>query len=222
MTPISHVVGPCLHLCTIMNYNLKHHLLHVNTSIMEGSTHDAFENASMDITPDLETPARRVYENPNYINYILHPSKPAPHSAPQTPQAMRPTPYPHLPNSYVWPPYSQPCFETPIMSSERGSQQTKDTGEKRAWRTVQDKLEEVLSLLNSYSWTLGDLLWNMFAMQDKKGREFQPSLRHYQVVTKFLTGETSISVSKILELWMKSPYGGGESFLRARRSNMKP
>jgi hypothetical protein len=82
MTPISHVVGPCLHLCTIMNYNLKHHLLHVNTSIMEGSTHDAFENASMDITPDLETPARRVYENPNYINYILHPSKPAPHSAP--------------------------------------------------------------------------------------------------------------------------------------------
>jgi len=38
-------------------------------------------------------------------------------------------------------------------------------------------------------------------------QEFKPSIRHYQIVTKFLTGETNISVSKILELWMKSPYG---------------
>ena len=64
-----------------------------------------------------------------------------------------------------------------------------------------------VALFNSYSWTLGDSLWYIFALQDKNGRKFEPSLRHYQIVAKFLTGETNILVSKILELWIKSPYG---------------
>ena len=44
-------------------------------------------------------------------------------------------------------------------------------------------------------------------MKDAKGNLFNPSPGHYQMVSKFLTGETSVPASQILEAWLKSPYG---------------
>ena len=146
-----------------------------------------------------ETPAHRAPENPDHI----FPSTPYPAamganwiaSQPVTPETPQPSPY--YPYVYAWPgpAYIQPSFKIPT-SSERAPESDgertnkeleKDTMDKRAWRTGQEKLEEVFALFNSYSWTLGDLLWYIFAMQDKNGRKFKPSSRHYQIVSRLLS-----------------------------------
>jgi hypothetical protein len=120
---------------------------------------------------------------------------------PQTPtQNINATAYYPIP---LYSPPNSPWIGSPLTRSPQVNAEKR--GEKRQWRTVQAKVE-VLNLLYSFSWTLGDLLWYLFAMRDMKGKEFEPSSRHFQVVSKFLTGETKVSVIKILELWIKSPY----------------
>ena len=69
------------------------------------------------------------------------------------------------------PAYFQLSFKTPserVPESDGGrTKNEKNTVEKRAWKIVQEKVEEdqeVLDFFNSYSWTLGDLLWYIFAI----------------------------------------------------------
>ena len=73
--------------------------------------------------------------------------------------------------------------------------------------TVNEKVNKVLDLLKSFKWSIGDFLHYTFAMQDSKNKSFIPTNTHYQMVSKFLTGETNIRVAHILDLWMKSTYG---------------
>ena len=81
------------------------------------------------------------------------------------------------------------------------------TGSKRTWRSIKDKVDEILGLLNDWRWSIGVLLYYIFAMKDTKGNQFEPTARHTQMVSKFLTGEAQMGVSQILDLWLKSPYG---------------
>lgn len=78
---------------------------------------------------------------------------------------------------------------------------------KRTWQSIKDKVDEILGLLRDWQWSIGMLLYYIFAMKDMKGNQFEPTARHTQMVSKFLTGETQVGVSKILDLWLKSPYG---------------
>lgn len=73
--------------------------------------------------------------------------------------------------------------------------------------TVNEKVNKVLNLLKSIKWSIGDFLHYTFAMQDSTKKSFIPTNTHYQMVSKFLTGETNIRVAHILDLWMKSTYG---------------
>ena len=88
-----------------------------------------------------------------------------------------------------------------------GNQRLGDTDSRRPWRPIKDKVDEILGLLKDWQWSIGNLLYYIFAMRDVKGNNFEPTTRHIQMVSKFLTGETQVGVSHILDLWLKSPYG---------------
>jgi hypothetical protein len=78
---------------------------------------------------------------------------------------------------------------------------------KRKWRTVEEKLGILLDLLKEFTWTIGDLLLHLFVMESRNGKPIIPSQRHLQMVTKFLTGETLVGVSRILKAWLESSAG---------------
>jgi hypothetical protein len=68
-------------------------------------------------------------------------------------------------------------------------------------------VEILLALLKEFSWTIGDLLLHLFVMESKNGKPIVPSQRHLQMVTKFLTGETVVGVSRILQVWLENSVG---------------
>ena len=58
--------------------------------------------------------------------------------------------------------------------------------------TINEKLNKVLNLLKSFKWSIGDFLHYTFAMEDSNKKSFIPTNTHYQMASKFLTGETNI------------------------------
>lgn len=128
---------------------------------------------------------------------------------------------PHLlfpPNPYTWPAYtvfqhSEPTppgqLPTAKPTQDRSSQLPTVSGmqKKKKWRSIKDKTEELLALPIDFNWTIGHLFYFVCGMRDIHGKPFEPSQRHYQMVAKFFGGETDIPVGKILDIWLKSPYG---------------
>ena len=78
---------------------------------------------------------------------------------------------------------------------------------KRQWKTVQDKVEELIKLIQSFNWTLGDMLHFTFGITDSNGQAFDPSPTHYHMVSRFLQGRTKFTVGQILQTWLSSKYG---------------
>ena len=64
-----------------------------------------------------------------------------------------------------------------------------------------------MDLLKEFTWTIGDLLLHLFVMESKNGKPIVPSQRHLQMVTKFLTGEAVVGVSRILKAWLENSAG---------------
>lgn len=119
------------------------------------------------------------------------------------------SPYPPLPSLYYWPVYPNTLPSIPSQPQVNRVQKTSQTGSgaKRSWRTAKQKTEEILDLLKEFNWSLGDLFDSLFLMPDVNGKPFNPSSRHCQVVAKFLSGETRIGVSEVLQSWIHSSYG---------------
>jgi len=167
---------------------------------------------------DPQTPARASLQNSAFSLVSMHPFPffmptlwiPTPFTTPQNnPQRMVYIPPPvvaHNPNQHFQP------IATP--SSQQRSHLTgqQEPGhshvrEKRKWRTVQDKVNELLQLIQSFNWTLGDMLYHTFSMRDHKGELYKPDPIHYQMVSKFLSGGSDATAGIILEIWFNSPYG---------------
>lgn len=163
------------------------------------------------------TPIRNIPQSDYAVPYPFPaaqtwmPSHPA---TPETPHDR--TTYPFPSNVYYgWPGYQPPSGDDPKDSgrstihhqSNLAQPGDRLTNDKRSWRSVKDKVEGVLDLLRSYSWSIGDFLYYVFSMHDRKEKPFEPTPRHIQMVAKFLTGETDVGTSKVLELWLRSPYG---------------
>jgi len=79
---------------------------------------------------------------------------------------------------------------------------------RRKWRSVADKADAVVKLLHSFNWTLGEMLHIIFGTRDPlKDQSFTPSLTHVQMLSRFLKGQTKVSVGSVLDLFMSSKYG---------------
>jgi hypothetical protein len=99
----------------------------------------------------------------------------------------------------TWTPEYPPLTE-PLRHMHAGE-------EAKSRLTVNEKVNKVLNLLKSFKWSIGDFLHYTFGMQGSTKKSFIPTNTHYQMASKFLTGETNIRVAHILDLWMKSTYG---------------
>ena len=127
-----------------------------------------------------------------------------------------PSPVPMTPMYYY--PVTTEIFTTPRPNTSRHSAvtdilpQLEDSEElrvdkKRGWKRIQEKVEEFLKLIRSFNWTLGDMLYFTFGMTESNGQTFNPSPTHYHMVSRFLQGQTRITVSQILQIWLSSKYG---------------
>jgi hypothetical protein len=65
--------------------------------------------------------------------------------------------------------------------------------------TVNEKVNKVLKMFKSFKWSIGDFLYYTFAMQDSNKKSFTPTNTHYQMASKFLTGETNMRVHGVLK-----------------------
>lgn len=160
----------------------------------------------------LQTPARsELHEAGNpAVYYPWYPSPLVLYPA-QAATAAHSPPNQYLP-PLIWPiPQTQPVKRAPsqcqcqIQDSELEEEGIAAT--RRPRQTVSQKVNTILDLLKTFKWTIGDFLYHLFAMQDSTGKAFDPTPTHYQMISKFLTGETSIPVAKILDMWLKSSYG---------------
>lgn len=79
---------------------------------------------------------------------------------------------------------------------------------RRKWRSVADKADALIKLIHSFDWTLGEMLHIIFGTKDPlKDESFTPSLTHVQMLSKFLKGQTRVSIGSVLDLFMSSKYG---------------
>jgi hypothetical protein len=78
---------------------------------------------------------------------------------------------------------------------------------KRQYLRVEAKIEELLALLDSYNWTVGDLLYYLFRDVDEDTKEKVTQSNKHMMIQKFLSGVTKWRPSHIIVLWLKSKYG---------------
>jgi hypothetical protein len=150
-----------------------------------------------------KTPAR----NPSEQNYHMSPAFPFPGPF-ATPWIPTYYPIPETPQNHKTPSVDarNTLNRSKSLQFSRGLGDTASDS-KRPWRPIKEKVDEILGLLKDWQWSIGILLYYIFAMKDVKGNHFEPTARHIQMVSKFLTGETQVGVGHILDLWLKSPYG---------------
>ncbi|KAJ6480404.1 hypothetical protein C8R45DRAFT_1155471 [Mycena sanguinolenta] len=71
-------------------------------------------------------------------------------------------------------------------------------------RSSAEKIESILESIRDQGWTLGEFLYRVF---DHQGRQGSRSPSHAQIVSLFLAGRGTYTVSDILSCWMASPDG---------------
>ena len=175
---------------------------------MEEITHEDSE-ISVDIQETPQTPT----QNPLVMYNDMHTPvfQAFPPNPPMTPVLYIPhLNYMQLSNSESWtnipiPFHPAATPEHQPLNANGPHSQAVEEGKSRF--TVNEKVNKVLNLLKSFKWSIGDFLHYTFAMEDSKKNSFIPTNTHYQMASKFLTGETSIRVAHILDLWMTSTYG---------------
>ena len=160
-----------------------------------------------------KTPAQTLNPGPSQSeveNYTMSPPSPFPFATPWIPNYY---PIPEIMSFHPAPSNEDRYHNSAINSLSQskslqfiGGNRLGDNDSKRPWRPIKYKVDEIFGLLKDWQWSIGDLLYYIFAMKDAKGNQFEPTGRHTQMVSKFLTGETQVGVSQILDLWLKSPY----------------
>ncbi|KAG1734668.1 uncharacterized protein EDB91DRAFT_1031572, partial [Suillus paluster] len=73
-------------------------------------------------------------------------------------------------------------------------------------RTSTNKLTS-FELLDSFNWTSGELLYNIFRLTDEQGDVTHCSLQHAMSVSHFLKGRSTYGVGMVLEAWFRSSDG---------------
>lgn len=77
----------------------------------------------------------------------------------------------------------------------------------KTFPTTVEKLDRVFDLLQSMSWTIGELLHHLFVWTDPRKDGPKRSSRHGLIVKKYLSGTTKYGVSEVLDHWFTSPDG---------------
>ena len=183
----------------------------------ENSTNLKADTSPADTSPEItqeipHTPARNINYTPNYTPVSESSGNFAISSPYSSSVAFHPYPYIHpthqgrYPSNWNTLPSSDSTLheqpETPLASRTES-----ESSGKRKWRTAEEKVGILLELLKEFNWTIGDLLLHLFVMESKNGKPIAPSQRHLQMVTKFLTGETMVGVSRILKAWLENSAG---------------
>ncbi|KAK7015997.1 hypothetical protein R3P38DRAFT_2542898, partial [Favolaschia claudopus] len=70
-----------------------------------------------------------------------------------------------------------------------------------------EKLDRVFDLFQELDWTLGDFLHYTFTHKDSNNIHIARSQRHGNIVQRYLSGQTSHGVGRLLESWFTSPDG---------------
>ncbi|KAJ7200182.1 hypothetical protein GGX14DRAFT_317446, partial [Mycena pura] len=80
-------------------------------------------------------------------------------------------------------------------------------GNRAPTRSDEEKMDNILVAIKAQNWTFSSFLFRVFCRQDKNGKPVKRSTTHSQMVSKFLGGHTTDSVSDIITEWMASPDG---------------
>jgi hypothetical protein len=76
--------------------------------------------------------------------------------------------------------------------------------------TEEEKLEKLFDFLkHDLDWTVGDALHHVFTHRAADYNHIPRSLRHGNIVQRYLSGKTTHSVSEIIHSWLTSPDGRG-------------
>lgn len=143
-----------------------------------------------------------TYDSPAPVMY--YPVYVVPPGTPGTPGVVPPTTASALLHTdhQTWtPPPIRPNDRRRVLNGDESEDEEVSGSGRRAKKTDQQKLEDVLSLLRRFRWSIGTLLQHVFLP------EFTPSRRHDQFASKFLQGSSSLTPGAVIAAWFKSPYG---------------
>jgi len=74
-------------------------------------------------------------------------------------------------------------------------------------RDPNDKLCIIFDALKSVNWTLGDLFYYLFRLEDQDGQPIRRSQKHGSYIHQLLNGTSGLGVGYILDTWMRNTDG---------------
>ncbi|KAH7905521.1 hypothetical protein BJ138DRAFT_1130454 [Hygrophoropsis aurantiaca] len=94
-----------------------------------------------------------------------------------------------------------------IDISDQDEPLTEEVKYSKAQKTSEEGLIPIFKVLANLGWTLSDMLYYMFRLQDNNGQKIHRSRQHAAYVSQYLKGRSCYGPGFLLDAWERSPDG---------------